>query len=157
MHHGNAPDRDPPIFSAVLTPYRALGGRGFLVLLTGVGVASGIAGLVCLAVGAWPVTGFCGLDILLVYIAFRLNYRAGRIFERVRVAFGFLEVTRKPQRGRPQHWVTNPLWARVEPGEDAVRIAAGGRELAVASFLSPDERDAFADALKAALVRARVR
>lgn len=161
MHHGNAPDRDPPIFSAVLTPYRALGGRGFLVLLTGVGVASGIAGLVCLAVGAWPVTGFCGLDILLVYIAFRLNYRAGRAYEEVSVTASELLVRTVDHRGRAAEWSANPLWVRLDRESDdeyGVRglfLVARGHRRAVGAFLAPDEKASFANALAAALGEAR--
>lgn len=142
---------------ARLTPNRSLSARAFLFLMLAFSSVNAVMALIFVRQGAYPVAWFLLIDVVLLAYAFRLNYRAGRIFERVRVAFGFLHVARKPQRGRPQHWVTNPLWARVEPGEDAVRIAAGGREVAVASFLSPDERDAFADALKEALLRARVR
>ena len=71
-------DLEPTIFSAVITPHRSLGRVGFLVLMALFGGVSFVAGMVFLLIGAWPVFGFLGLDVLLVYWAFRLNYRAPR-------------------------------------------------------------------------------
>ncbi len=62
---------EPTIFSAVLTPHRSLGSIGFLVLMIVFGVISFIAGMAFLLMGAWPVFGFFGLDVLLLYWAFR--------------------------------------------------------------------------------------
>ena len=62
---------EPTLFSAVLTPHRSLGRVGFLVLMALIGGISFVAGIVFLLIGAWPVFGFFGLDVLLLYWAFR--------------------------------------------------------------------------------------
>ena len=59
------------LFSAVLTPHRSLSATGFLILMMLVGGVSFAAGIVFLMMGAWPVFGFFGLDVLLLYLAFR--------------------------------------------------------------------------------------
>ena len=69
----------------MLTPHRSLGPTGFLILMAVLGGVSFAAGIVFLLVGAWPVFGFFGLDVLLIYCAFRLNYRAARAYEEVTV------------------------------------------------------------------------
>jgi uncharacterized membrane protein len=74
---------EPDAFRALLTPHRSLGPAGFLILMAALGTASFITGIVFLLMGAWPVFGFFGLDVLLIYIAFRLNYRSGRLYETV--------------------------------------------------------------------------
>jgi uncharacterized membrane protein len=74
---------EPGAFHAVLTPYRSLRPAGFLVLMVALGAVSFVAGILFLVAGAWPVLGFFGLDVLLVYVAFRLNYRSGRLYETV--------------------------------------------------------------------------
>ena len=42
------------------------------------GLISLAVGIGFVAIGAWPVFGFFGLDVALVYLAFRLNYRGAR-------------------------------------------------------------------------------
>ena len=72
----NNPAPEPTLFSAIITPHRSLSGTGFLVVMALVGGLSFIGGMFFFLLGAWPVIGFLGLDVLLVYWAFRANYRA---------------------------------------------------------------------------------
>ena len=83
MSPDNAPTQEPTIFSAVLTPHRSLSPAGFLLFMLVLGGISFTTGMVFLLAGAWPVFGFFGLDVLLVYWAFRLNYRSARAYEQV--------------------------------------------------------------------------
>ena len=71
MTSGNDPFPNPPLFSATITPHRSLGRKGFIIVMCAIGGISFIAGLVFLIAGAWPVMGFFGLDVLLVYWAFQ--------------------------------------------------------------------------------------
>ena len=75
MTADNADELEPTIFSAMITPHRSLGRVGFLVLMAVFGAVSFVAGIAFLLMGAWPVFGFFGLDVVLLYWAFRLNYR----------------------------------------------------------------------------------
>ena len=81
MTDRNAPADEPALFCALITPHRSLGGAGFLVLMAAIGGVSFAAGIVFLILGAWPVVGFFGLDVVLIYWAFRINYRAARAYE----------------------------------------------------------------------------
>src|SRR4051794_21018237 len=105
---------EPALFSAVLTPHRSLSATGFLLVMVLVGGVSFVAGLVFLLMGAWPVFGFFGLDVLLVYVAFRANYRAATAFERVSVTPSELRVRKVSHRGKVSEWTLNPLWVRIE-------------------------------------------
>ncbi|HWB43925.1 MAG TPA: DUF2244 domain-containing protein [Hyphomicrobiaceae bacterium] len=151
---------EPDVFRAVLMPYRSLGPKGFLLLMTGLAVVSFASGVAFVLMGAWPVAGFFGLDALLLYAAFRLNYRAGRMYETVEVTPDALTVTRVRPSGRSERFSCNPYWARVSLRQrpngrtDLDLISRGGR-LAIGRFLTDDERRDFADALKAALTSAR--
>ena len=89
-------------FRAVLVPHRSLSPTGFLILMSLLGGVSFVAGMAFLLAGAWPVFGFFGLDVLVVYIAFKLNYRAGRRYETVEVDPAALTVTRVEPSGRAQ-------------------------------------------------------
>jgi uncharacterized membrane protein len=147
-------------FRAVLHPHRSLGPTGFLVLMTAIGAVSFVTGMVFLAMGAWPVLGFFGLDVALVYVAFRLNYRSGRLYEMVELTPEALTVTRVHPSGKRECFDFNPYWVRVRlaegpHGRTDLRIASHGRELAFGRFLTDDERRDFSDALAGALVETR--
>src|SRR5690554_6931387 len=106
------PDAERPLFSAVLTPHRSLGPKGFMVLMAAVCVVSFGTGLFFYMLGAWPVIGFMGLDVALIYIAFKLNFRALRLYETVDLTGNALTVTRVAPSGRSQSWSFNPYWVR---------------------------------------------
>ncbi len=143
-------------FSAVLTPHRSLSPRGFLILMSIISIVSFAAGMVFVMAGAWPVLGFFGLDVLLIYFAFKLNYHAGRAYETISISGSTLTVTKVLASGRTRQFTFNPYWARVDlrsqPGRASVlRLTSHGRSLIVGSFLSEDERLEFATALREAL------
>jgi uncharacterized membrane protein len=140
---------------AVLRPHRSLSLAAFKLML-GVVIAINVAiAAVFWLQGAYPVAGFLGLDVLALWIAFRMNYRAARMEERVRVGAEGIEVSRCDPKGRSQYWLAHPLWARVAEEATAVAIRSGKATMRVGAFLSPPERAAFARALNDALWRAR--
>jgi len=157
----NAHGGEPTIFSAIITPHRSLSRTGFLVVMGLVGGVSFSSGLFFFLLGAWPVVGFMGLDVLLVYWAFRINYRAAAAFEQITVTSSELRVRRVTHRGQVTEWTLNPVWTRLdrETHEDygllRLFLVSHGDKLAVAGFLSPKERERFATALSAALGEAK--
>lgn len=145
----------------VLHPHRSLSPRGFLILMALVSAISFAAGMVFWVIGAWPVTGFFGLDVLLIYLAFKLNYRSGRAYERVSLTRELLQLTRVDPSGRQEVFSFNPYWARVRvttdhaDGRTSMYLAAQGSEVRFGQFLTDDERRDFADALTGALIASR--
>jgi uncharacterized membrane protein len=160
-HTDNDPTAEPTLFSAIITPHRSLSGTGFLAVMALVGGFSFIGGLFFFWLGAWPVIGFLGLDVALVYWAFRANYRAAAAFEEVTVTPSELRLRRVSHRGEVAEWTLNPLWTKLdrETNEEfgllKLFLVSRGRKLPVAGFLSPAERESFAAALSAALGEAR--
>jgi len=164
MTAGNDFDPDqaqPELFSALLTPHRSLNRTGFLVLMAFVSLISFGAGLACLLMGAWPVVGFLGLDVLAIWWAFRINFRHARASEEISVTVSELRVRRVSHRGHVVEWVLNPLWVQLDQKKDAefgiekLYLLSKGRRVSIASFLGPDEKASFAKALSAALQAAR--
>lgn len=161
MTADNDPDREPTIFSAVITPHRSLGHLGFLVLMILFGGVSFVTGILFLVSGAWPVFGFFGLDVLLLYWAFRLNYRHAMAYEEVTVTPAALTVRKVSHRGKAREWVLNPLWVRLDKvsheefGIERLFLTSRGRSLAVGNFLGPDEKASFARALGDAIGEAK--
>jgi uncharacterized membrane protein len=161
MTSGNDIADEPTLFSAILTPHRSLSAVGFLILMALIGGLSFAAGVTFLMMGAWPVFGFFGLDVLLVYLAFRINYRRATAFEQVRVTPSELKVRKVSHRGRVAEWTLNPLWVQLdrevhdEFGIQRLFLISRGRRLPIGSFLAPDEKASFATALAAAIVEAK--
>ena len=155
------PESQPELFSALLTPHRSLNRTGFVVLMAFLSVVSFAAGLAFLMMGAWPVFGFFGLDVLVIYWAFRINFRRAKASEEIRVTPSELRVRRVSHRGHVVEFVLNPLWVQLdqkihaEYGIEKLYLLSKGRRVAIASFLGPDEKASFAKALAAALQAAR--
>jgi uncharacterized membrane protein len=149
----------PVFFDAVLYPHRSLPPRGFLLLMLVLGGVSFAAGVSFVLIGAWPIFGYFGLDVLLVYIAFRASYRSARMHEWVRLTEHTLTVERVGRRGERRRWHFQPFWLRVvlEEQDETNRLvlSSHGREVVVGGFLAPAERKNLAAALKEALTRWR--
>jgi uncharacterized membrane protein len=155
------PAAEPTLFSALLTPHRSLGGVGFIVLMTVIAVVSFAGGVVFYIIGAWPVGFFFGLDAVLIYWAFRVNYRTGDAYEEVTVTPSELRVKKVTHKGKVSEWSLNPVWVRLERethedfGLMRLLLVSRGRKLSVGSFLGPDEKESFAAALAAAIGEAK--
>src|ERR1700686_2787050 len=156
------PETAPPeLFSALLTPHRSLNSTGFLVLMGFLSAVSFAAGLAFLLMGAWPVLGFFGLDVLAIYWAFRVNFLRARASEEIRMTPSELRVRRVSHRGHVVEWVLNPLWVQLDQkihaefGIEKLYLLSKGRRVSIAGFLGPDEKASFAKALTAALQAAR--
>jgi len=147
-------------FERVLLPHRSLPRRSFHLLIGLLGLISLGVGIGFVSIGAWPVVGFFGLDVALVYLAFRLSYRSARQSETIRLAGDVFSVERVSVRGERRLWRFQPFWVRVileEQSDTSNRllIASHGRTLAIGDFVAPAIRRELAATIRAALARWR--
>lgn len=145
-----------PGFCAVLSPPHALSQRGFLVLMAAIAGLSFAIGFNFWMMGAWPVTGFLGLDVALVYLAFRAYRRAARAREIVEIADDTLHVRRLAPDGARRDHAFNPYWVRTSldefpDGSNELALVSHGKRFIIARFLGAEERREFCDALNTAL------
>jgi uncharacterized membrane protein len=154
-------DAEPVLFSARLTPHRSLNRTGFVLVMTFLSVISFATGVAFLMMGAWPVFGFLGLDVLAIYIAFKINFGRARAREEITVTPSELRLRRVSHRGHVVEWVFNPLWVRLDEetheefGTERLYLTSRGRRVSVGSFLGADEKASLANALRAGLVAAK--
>ncbi len=155
-----AGEGQPPLpqFTATLLPHRSLSRKGFIALMLFSGGINSTVGIAFAFRGAWPVAGFCALAAGLLYLAFRLNYRAARMSETIVLSEPELRVMRRHPTGRTESWSFNPYWVRFQHvrrpyAADELSFASHGRKLVFGAFLSNVEKDSFAAALNAALLR----
>ena len=159
----SSPFADPgrPVFAVVIRPHRSLGRDGFRIVMTLCCLAMVAASVPFIVLGFWPVGGFFGLDLLALYVAFRINYRRGQSFEEVILTPLELMFRRVTHRGEEREWRFNPLWTRLDRENDEdfglqkLALVSRGERLVIARDLSPPERESLADALGKALAEVK--
>ena len=148
------------LFHARLRPHCSLTQNGFRVLMVAVVLAFSGIGSAFYALGAWPVAGFCGLEVLLIWWCFKLNFRHLERYETILMTADALEIRRVDPKGRVERIVLQPYWLSVrleeEPsGANRLLLRSHGRDVAIGGFLSPEERVDLKQALDAALRQQR--
>ena len=156
-----AVDAPALIFSARLTPHRSLGSSGFHAVMIFVATVCMGVGIFFWSMGLWPIIGFMGLDILALWWALRMSYRAGRQHEDVEVSREHLLVRQVSPAGAAREHRFNPFGTffhidrHEEFGVQRLTLQNRNRELAVGSFLNPDDKETFAQAFGLALAKAK--
>jgi uncharacterized membrane protein len=153
---------EAPLFAALLTPHRSMGWPGFIAVMAAVGAVNLVGAVIFASIGAWPVLPFLGLDVLVIFLAFRANYRHARAFEEVIVTPTEIRIRKVTWHGQTREWRFNPAWTRLNQTRDeedgqvlGLTLDEGRRRLDIATFLPPVEREGFGKALMAALAEAR--
>lgn len=145
-------------WQATLTPHRSLSRSGFLLIMALVILVNLVVGGLFMVIGAWPVAAFAGLDVLLVWWAFRANFADARQVERISITEHELIFDRLRGNQPPEQQRFVRRWVRVELEEDRDReligrlmLVSGQIRVAVGDFLAPEERKTLAAALRSAL------
>ena len=151
-----------PLFQARLTPHRSLSRRGYVRLMAFVAIFCLTVGTVFLAQGLWPVFGFMGADILILWLAFKASFRSARAYEDVRVTREAVDLRQVTPAGRetrhsfPQFGTRFEVDRHEEIGITQMRLANRARRVAFGALLNPGDRESFAAAFAQAMARAKV-
>ena len=145
---------------ALIAPYRSLPKRGFVLLLCGLAAYNLLVAAFLVAIGAFPVPVFLGLDFLAVILAFRVSYGRARQAERVQVSSDQVRVFHE-YRGRARSvWCSPTAFTRVTVETQGrygprVRLHLSNRALSLADNLGPKQRRDFAAELEKAIRSAK--
>jgi uncharacterized membrane protein len=154
-------EADTPVFSALIKPHRSLNGEAYRILITCLCLATLVSSIPFMVMGAWPVAGYFGLDLIALLIAFRVNFRQAQAYEEVVLSYVELVLRQVSPRGETREWRLNPQWVRIERQDDEefglrhIAIVSGPTRIDVAGQLSPAERADFLQALEAGLLEVR--
>lgn len=151
---------EPLLFEAIITPHRSLSRRGMWRLLAAIFVACTLNASVFVAVGAWPVGGFTGVELILAAVLLRLNTRAARACELLLLTPSTLRVVRTDPAGARQETRLPSGWLNVlleeRPGRvPALYLVAHGAKEEVGTVLGEAAKRDLAEALAQALHRMR--
>lgn len=149
-------------FNATLYAHRSLPKKRFNHMILILAAFCVFAAVRFIMIGAWPVVIFVGIDLLALWLAFFLNYRAAKAFETVQLTDKDLLLTRVSAAGRVATWRFEPYWASVrirERGDDEneLYLRSHGETVYFGDCLTAPERRDFREALDLALARWRAR
>ncbi len=148
------------IFEAVLQPHRSLSPRG-------IGLVLGFLGTVSLGVttlfwwlGAWPIAGFNGGEMLIAAALLRAHARSRRVREVLVLTDAGFRVLNFDERGNRQEQHMSSAWLNVVLEERQGRVpglllTSHGRRLEVARMLGEEQKRDLADTLRAVLHQMR--
>ena len=150
-----------PLFSARLTPHRSLGKRGLRLVIAVAVIGASIPGMIFITFGAWPIVGFLGLDVALIWWALAASARDGKRYEQITLWPDQLEFKQVDGAGKETLTRFEPNGVKLVVDRDfnerttGLHLRTPERDLAVGTFLNGDEKSSFAKALGTALRRAR--
>ncbi len=158
--------KSQPLERLTIWPHRSLSRKGFLVLITILAGLLSTIGVGFFLAGAWPVIGFLGLELLVVWGAFNLNYRASRVRETIETNTETLKIEHTDERGKlaitefPVGWLRTHLSPSVPPDissryRQRVILSSHGRTIEVGAFLHPAEKAALSRQIDGMVSRSR--
>jgi uncharacterized membrane protein len=151
-----------PLFAATLTPHRSLTPRGKRFVVGLLACLALIPGVLFYLIGAWPVVGFMGLDVLAIWYALTISTRAGKTSEIVTLWPGSLELKKIDSKGKEELLTFVPFNVRFVVDRDFNERVTGlwlkerERKVPFGAFLSNEEKLSLSKVFGAALRKARV-
>ena len=157
----NTQTQAKPLFAATLRPLRSLSQRGLRIFIAVLAVFATIPGITFFALGAWPILGFLGLDVVLVWWALSASLREGKQFEVITLWPDQLELSRVSPSGREELLRFDPFFVKLVIDRDynerttALHLRTRDSDTEIGSFLNPDDKASFAKVFGTALKKAR--
>lgn len=151
-----------PLFAATLTPHRSLSRNGLRWVIAIMAIGASIPGIIFFSLGAWPIVGFMGLDVLAVWWALSASTRDGRQMETLTLWPDELELKRTKPNGQEELLRFNPLFVKLVIDRDfnertqALHLRSRDADTVIGAFLNPDDKASFAKAFGTALKKARL-
>jgi uncharacterized membrane protein len=150
-----------PIFAATLTPHRSLSRRGYRYVIALACVLASVPGIVFFSLGAWPIVGFLGLDVLAIGWALAASMKSGKQYEVVTLWPDELEVKRVAPNGKAEITRFNPFFVKLVIDRDfnerttGLHLRTRDTDLTIGAFMNPDDKASFAKVFGTALKKAR--
>lgn len=147
-------------FEAELVPYRSLSPRGLAILLSFLGVVSLGVTTMFWYLGAWPIAGFNGGEMILAAVLLRAHIRSRRAREVLLLTEQTLRILRFDEDGNRDEVSLPAAWLNVvleeRPGRvPSLLVSSHRKHQEVAKMLGDADKRDLAAALKDALHRMR--
>ncbi len=149
IDHDSQEADDDICYSRVLRPHRSSSERA-VKIVTGFVLCLFIpTGMVFLLVGAWPVFGFMGLEVIALILALSYNHKVGSAFEAITITDKEFRHSKVDHWGKRKHTSFQPQWLQVRIDETSQQLIAGthGKRVVIGKFLTDDEREELCNVL----------
>ncbi|PWB95021.1 DUF2244 domain-containing protein [Methylosinus sporium] len=149
------------IYQTRLIPHRSMTLRQAHVFILLFGAGTCVLSVPFYILGAWPVVGFMGLDVLALYVALRVSFRSAKAFETLSLTPFELVIVQKSAYGLRRERRFDTYWLRLETEEDEefgmqrVLLVSRGERIEIGGFLAPEQKAALAEELSRALAEAK--
>ena len=149
-------NKNNKLYEISLYPYRSLNKTGFFILMFSLGLISFVAGIIFMLKGAWPVFGFFGLDVLLVYIFFKINFRSGKKKEILILTKNQLIIEFYNSKKISKTYYLDAHWLQIRLSKlknemSKLKISSKNKSIIIGSFLRYQEKIDVVKSLKKAL------
>ena len=133
------------LYSITLKPYRSLSKIGFILLMVVLCTFCFVTGIMFIKIGAWPVFGFFGLDVFLVYVFFKLSFKSGEEFEVINLTKKKLIIKKYKEKKIIKTYILDANWVKIQiqnPLEHSskLQISSKNKSIIIGSFLRLDEK-----------------
>ncbi|SVA90233.1 uncharacterized protein METZ01_LOCUS143087 [marine metagenome] len=149
------------LLEACLSPSVAIKLSAVRWILSLFGCVCVLVGVTFALIGAQPVLGFMGIEIILLFAVYRFCVRNSRMAEQIILSGHSLLFRRIDRYGNISITNLEPLWLRVEIGRVKgvfrhIVLASKGRTYNVGVFLTPEEKVVLLNTLQLALRKLRI-
>jgi len=148
------PGREP-LFEAISMPHASMTRGALVAVIALLGAGAAAMAALFLWIGAWPVLGFLGVEVLLAMGLLMAHARwSARAYERLTLSDGKLVIERQDGRGRRENLSLDPYWTRAEfrgAQDGRLVLLCRGQSIEFGRHLTPEERRSLHGALVMAL------
>ena len=137
-------------------PSQSLSRKGFRILILIFLIPACLIGTFFSLLGAWPVAGFMGLELVLIYFAFKIYLNNSKVYERIVLDDKNLRIKYYNQEKIIKTITLEPTWLKVHISNNNIpsnilSLRSHGKENFVGMFLSPREKVVIAEKIRTGL------
>ena len=130
--------------------------RGLYILMFFITIPASYIGISFYVLGAWPVLGFMGFEILLIYIAFKILFYKNKFYEHIILDSEKLNILFKKKNKIIKKIELEPTWVQIKiekiyENEDTLIVSSHGKKIILANYLIPEEWLKLAGKIKSGL------
>ena len=132
----------------------SLSTKGFYILMASIILPALFIGSAFLLIGAWPVLGFMGLEIILIYIFFKILFYKNNFYEHVILDKSKFYISYNNKNSVINSVNLEPTWLQVklENNNNKLQIFTHGKAIELGKCLAIKEKASLAITIQEALL-----
>ena len=135
-------------------PNNSLSPKGFVLLMIFITIPCIFIGVMFLYMGAWPVLGFMGLEIALIFIFFKILFHKNSFYEHIILDKNKFNISYNHNKKTINTIVLEPTWLQVKINHTnkSLAITTHGKTIELGKCLALEEKIKLAEAIRKGLI-----